>query len=366
MARQQPVAGVGKRPPGSNAARDLENGHELDERRVTLAAIAEETGISVPTVSKVVNRRSDVSAATRARVEEALDAAGYQPRRRGSAGRNGYSQVIELVMRGLGSPWASVILDAVEQVAHEMGHGIVVTAAHGRNRPSKAWLDAVIERRSNGAVLVVSDLTDGQVQSLDGLRIPYVFLDPLGTPPPDAPVVGATNWAGGLAATEHLLDLGHDRVAVISGPGHVLCSRARVDGYRAALHTRQMRPPGQFVRFAEFDQAAGLEEATRLLTMREPPTAIFCASDMIAIGAYEAAHRLGLQVPEALSIVGFDDLPLAAWMQPNLTTVRQPLTEMASLATRMLFSLIEGQTLDALQVEVATRLVVRNSTAAHA
>jgi LacI family transcriptional regulator len=331
-------------------------------RGVTLAAIAEETGISVPTVSKVLNGRSDVSPSTRARVEEALATAGYQPRRRSPGTR--HDQVIELVMRGLDSPWASVIVDAVEQVAHEMGHGMVVTAAHGRNRPSKAWLDAVIERRSNGAVLVVSDLTYGQVQSLDGLGIPYVFLDPLGTPPPDAPVVGATNWSGGLAATEHLLDLGHERVAVISGPSHVLCSRARVDGFRAAVHTHQLRMPRQFVRFAEFDQAAGLEEATSLLTLREPPTAIFCASDMIALGAYEAAHRLGLRVPEDLSIVGFDDLPLAAWMQPNLTTVRQPLNEMASLATRMLFRLIDGGAPDALQVEVATRLIVRNSTAA--
>ena len=360
MPRGDAETGYGTRQPGAK----VKSAGAVEDGRVTLATIAKETGISVPTVSKVLNGRSDVSPATRARVEQALAANGYQPRRRGTGNRNGRAQVIELVMRGLDSPWASVIVDAVEQVAHELGHGLVVTAAHGRNRPSKAWLDAVIERRSNGAVLVVSDLTYGQVQSLDGLGIPYVFLDPLGTPPSDAPVVGATNWAGGLSATEHLLDLGHERVAVISGPGHVLCSRARVDGYRAALHTRQMRPPRQYVRFAEFDQTAGLEEATSLLTMREPPTALFCASDMIALGAYEAAHRLGLRVPQDFSIVGFDDLPLAAWMQPNLTTVRQPLTEMASLATRMLFRLIEGGTPDALQVEVATRLVVRNSTAA--
>jgi LacI family transcriptional regulator len=335
--------------------------------KVTLAAIAEQTGTSVPTVSKVINGRHDVSAATRERIEEALASTGYQPRRRGGGGgRSNRGQVIELVMRGLDSPWASVILDAVEQVSHERGRGMVVTAAHGRNRPPKAWLDAVVERRSNGAVLVVSELTHGQLQALDGLGIPYVFLDPLGTPPPEAPLVGATNWAGGLAATEHLLGLGHERIATISGPGHVLCSRARVDGYRAALQTRELRPPRPFVRFAEFDQGAGLEEATTLLSMRQPPTAMFCASDMIALGAYEAAHRLGLRVPEDVSIVGFDDLPLAAWMQPNLTTVRQPLAEMATLATRMLFQLIDGGTLDARQVEVATRLVVRNSTASPA
>jgi LacI family transcriptional regulator len=331
-----------------------------DGAPVTLAEIAEQTGTSVPTVSKVINGRRDVSAATRERVERALQSSGYQARRRGS---RAHGRTLELVMRGLDSPWSSVIVDAVEHVAHEMGRGLVVTAAHGRNRPSKAWLDAMIDRRSDGAVLVVSDLTTGQLQSLEQLSIPFVFLDPLGPPPPDAPVVGATNWAGGLAATEHLLELGHERIAVISGPGHLLCSRARVDGFRAALSARNLRPPRSHVRFAEFDQAAGLAEATALLGGNAPPSAIFCASDMIALGAYEAAHRLGLRVPEEVSIVGFDDLPLAAWVQPNLTTVRQPLAEMATLATRMVGQLIDGTRPDALQVEVATRLIVRDSTA---
>lgn len=356
MAQSESETHDGGGPPaGSDARRG-------DGRRVTLAEVAARTGTSVPTVSKVLHSRPDVSAATRARIEQALAEAGYQPRRRAPGRRPARGRVIELVMRGIDSPWASVILDAVEQVAHELGRGIVVTAAHGRNRPPRAWLDAVIERHSDGAVLVVSDLTPGQLHSLDGLGIPYVFLDPLCEPPPDAPLVGATNWAGGLAATEHLLELGHERIALISGPAHVLCSRARADGFRAALNTRGIRPPRAFVRFAEFDQVAGLEEATALLELRQRPSAIFCASDMVALGAYEAAHRLGLRVPEDVSIVGFDDLPLAAWMQPNLTTVRQPLAEMASLATRMLFSLIEGRTPDALQVEVATRLVVRHST----
>lgn len=357
MARSNHGNGHGNGRSGPSAGVDGSRGGD----RVTLAEVSARTGISVPTISKVLHQRPDVSAQTRARVEEALTAAGYRPRRRGLGTRRG--RVIELVMRGIDSPWASVVLNAVEQVAHEMGRGVVITAAHGRDRPPRAWLDAVIERESDGAVLVVADLTPGQVHSLDALGIPYVFLDPLCPPPVEAPLVGATNWAGGLAATEHLLDLGHQRIAVISGPPHVLCSRARVDGFRAALHGREMRAPRPFVLYGEFDQEAGLARATTLLEMRQPPTAIFCASDMIALGAYEAAHRLGLRVPEDVSIVGFDDLPLAAWMQPNLTTVRQPLAEMASLATRMLFTLIEGRSPDALQVEVATRLVVRNSTA---
>jgi LacI family transcriptional regulator len=329
--------------------------------RVTLAEVALEAGVSVPTVSKVLNGKPDVSAATRKRVEELLSDAGYRPRRRqASAGR---SRIIELVLRGLDSPWSTLIIEGVDEVAHQMGRGVVVTAVHGKHRPPRAWLDAVIERRSDGAVLVVSDLGPAQHRSLEGLGIPSVYLDPLGQPPTDAPSVGATNWAGGLAAAEHLLGLGHERIAVISGPPHLACSRARVDGYRAAMHARGISVPQHYVRFAEFHQSAGLHQASMLLELRQRPTAIFCASDMVALGAYEAAHRQGLRVPDDVSIVGFDDIPLAAWVQPNLTTVRQPLLEMASLATRMLFRLIDGEALDATQVEVATRLVVRNSTA---
>src|SRR6185436_8566985 len=124
------------------------------------------------------------------------------------------------------------ILTGVEEAAHRLGTGVVVSAVRGlqRKRPDRRWLESIAERRSDGVLLILSDLAPDQKQLLDELRIPMVILDPAGTPAAAVPSVGATNWAGGLSATEHLLELGHRRIAVIGGPGDVLCSRARVDG----------------------------------------------------------------------------------------------------------------------------------------
>ena len=159
-----------------------------------------------------------------------------------------------------------------------------------------------------------------------------MVIDPAGDPGQDVPAVGATNWQGGLAATRHLLELGHRRIGVISGPARMMCSRARVDGYRAALETAGLavRPgPGRARATSTTRPAtrAGLE----LLRLPDRPTAIFAGNDLQALGLYEAARELGLRIPEDLSVVGFDDLPLARWVGPPLTTVRQPLTEMAEV-----------------------------------
>jgi DNA-binding LacI/PurR family transcriptional regulator len=135
---------------------------------------------------------------------------------------------------------------------------------------------------------------------------------------------------------EHLISLGHTRVAVIGGPTDVLCSRARVDGYRAAMGAAGLPVPNGYVRYGDFMSVTGYQETMALLDLPEPPTAIFVCSDQMALGAYEALYERGMRVPDDMSIVGFDDLDEARWAIPPLTTVRQPLTEMAGVATRML------------------------------
>ena len=142
---------------------------------------------------------------------------------------------------------------------------------------------------------------------------------------PAVPSVGATNWAGGVAATEHLIGLGHQRIAVIGGPTDVLCSRARVDGYRAAMNAAGLKMPAGYVRTGDFLSPTGYRETLVLLSQPKPPTAIFVCADQMALGAYEALYERGLRVPDDVSIVGFDDLEEARWGIPPLTTVRQPL-----------------------------------------
>jgi len=330
--------------------------------RATLSEIAAAAGVSVPTVSKVVNGRPDVAPVTRERVKAVLRQHSYRPRRAQSDRRVG---LVDLVFVDLGSPWAMEILSGVEEVAHRAGTGVVVSAVHGRNRtrPDRSWLENLSARRSDGVLLVLSQLSAGQQALLDELGIPVVIVDPAGQPAPGVPSVGAANWAGGLSATEHLIGLGHERIAVVGGPADVLCSRARVDGYRAAMAAAGLKVRAGYVRSGNFTSPAGYAETIALLALPQPPTAIFVCSDQMALGSYEALYERGLRTPDDISIVGFDDLDEARWAVPPLTTVRQPLTEMAGLATRMLFQLINGDELETPRVELATPLVVRSSTA---
>jgi LacI family transcriptional regulator, xylobiose transport system transcriptional regulator len=327
----------------------------VSSKRVTIAHIADAAGVSVPTVSKVVNGRDDVAPGTRARVEALLEEHGYR-----RPARDARAHLLDVVFNELESPWAMEIIKGVEEVARENGLGVVLSAQEGPGALGRTWIDGVAARRSAGLILVVSELTPQQIARLNARSIPFVVVDPAGEPAPGVPAVGATNWNGGLTATRHLLELGHTRIGMIGGPPGMLCSRARVDGYRAALETAGLTVDPELIRWGTFHLEAGYEHGQALLQLPEPPTAIFAGSDLQAFGVYEAARVLGVEIPRQLSVIGFDDLPMARWVGPPLTTVRQPLTEMAATAAR----LVLGQGEDR-RVELATTLVLRQSTAEH-
>jgi LacI family transcriptional regulator len=331
-----------------------------DGRRITITDIAREAGVSVPTVSRVVNGRSDVAPRTRERVEELLRRHGYrrQPSRRRTTAR-----LIDLVFNDLDSPWAVEIIRGVEDVAHAAGTGTVISAIHRRSGPTRQWLQNVRERATDGVILVLTDLAQPVHAELRQLGVPVVVVDPVGASDLDAPTIGATNWAGGMRATEHLLSLGHRRIGFIEGPPRLLCSRARLDGYRAALEVAGVALDGALVREGDFYHESGFAGGAALLDLPDPPTAIFASSDQMAFGVYEAVRRRGLRVPDDVSVVGFDDLPEVRWSSPPLTTVRQPLAEMGVLAARTVLRLAEGEGTESASVELATELVVRESTA---
>ncbi|PKV82956.1 LacI family DNA-binding transcriptional regulator [Streptomyces sp. TLI_146] len=324
----------------------------------TLAEIAREAGVSAPTVSKVLNGRSDVAPATRERVEELLRRHGYR-RRRGTQA----SPLLELVFHELESAWAMEVIRGVENVARDEGLSIVLSESSGRLTPGQSWVDGVLARRPTGVLLVLSGLNRSQQEQLAGRDIPFVVMDPAGDPGQEVPAVGTTNWDGGLAATRHLLHLGHRRIGLIGGPAGMMCGRARADGYRAALDMAGIAYDPELVREGDFHHEAGRRFGLELLGMPDRPTAVFAGNDLQALGLYEAARERGLRIPEDLSVVGFDDLPLARWVGPPLTTVRQPLTEMAEVAARMVIDLAHGTRPGTLRVDLATSLVERSSTA---
>ncbi|WP_232248194.1 LacI family DNA-binding transcriptional regulator [Streptacidiphilus rugosus] len=328
----------------------------------TLAEIAREAGVSAPTVSKVLNGRADVAPATRERVEELLRVHGYRRRRSATQA----APLLELVFHELESAWAMEVIRGVENVVREEGLSVVLSESSGRLSLGQSWVDGVLARRPTGVVLVLSGLDRALQEQLTSRDIPFVVMDPAGDPGQEVPAVGATNWHGGLAATRHLLELGHRRIGVIGGPTGMMCSRARIDGYRAALETAGVAFDPGLVRDGDFHHEAGYAAGLDLLRLADRPTAVFTGNDLQALGLYEAARELGLRIPEDLSVVGFDDLPLARWVGPPLTTVRQPLTEMAEVATRMVLDLARGVQPSTVRVELATSLVERSSTAAPA
>jgi LacI family xylobiose transport system transcriptional regulator len=322
-----------------------------------LEAIAREASVSLSTVSKVLNGRPGVSAATRRRVEELLHDSGYA--RRGVDAERG--ETVELVIEDLASEWSVAVIRGVERVSRENGLALTLSTIGDYHAVGEELITGVLRRKPVAIVLQFSNLTADHRRQLRTRNIPFVVVDPAGDPPPDVPAIGATNWAGGVAATRHLLALGHTRIAAIGGPADLLCSRARLAGYQSALQEAGVRVPGQ-ARAAGFSREDGEREGRRLLSGPDRPTAIVCGNDMQALGVCDAAFALGLDVPRDLSVVGFDDAPSASWARPPLTTVRQPLQEMAEEATRLALRLRAGDVENS-RLELATTLVQRGSTA---
>ncbi|MHA7279486.1 LacI family DNA-binding transcriptional regulator [Arthrobacter sp. MDT2-2] len=330
---------------------------------VTISAIASAAGVSIPTVSRVLNGRSDVAPATRERVEVLLREYGY--RRRGTA-QAGPSGLVDLVFNDLDSPWAVEIIRGVEESLNSEGLSVVVSAIHRRGGAdsTRKWLDTLGARTSDGAILVTTDLDSFLHAELQRLNLPVVVVDPAGVPDLEVPTIGATNWTGAVTATEHLIQQNHRRIGFVAGRPGLWCSRARLDGYRAGLDAAGIEYDPSLVLGGDFDYASGFAAGRDLLSRADRPTAIFAASDQMALGVYEAARQQGLRVPDDVSVIGFDDLPEAGWASPPLTTVRQPLSEMGTLAARTLVRLIRGEPVESPRIELSTRLVTRASVRA--
>jgi DNA-binding LacI/PurR family transcriptional regulator len=328
-------------------------------RPLTIARLAELAGVSTATVSKVVNGRAEVAPETRAAIESLISRHGYRRQKR----RVAPSALIELVFHALEGDYPIEIVKGVDQVARRHHLAVVLTELQHRHTPGEGWMEGVLSRRPTGVIAVFSGPSEEQRAQLDARDIPLVLLDPSGDPGHRLPSVGASNWSGGLSATRHLLELGHRRIAAITGPGYALSSRARLDGYRAALDGAGVPIDPELIGEGDFLAQGGLAQTRRLLRLPGRPTAIFAGNDEQAMGAYQAAYDLGLRIPDDLSVIGFDDLPAMRRAIPPLTTIRQPLTEMAAAAATMLLTLARGEPLRQSRLELGTELVVRASTA---
>lgn len=324
-----------------------------------LADIARETGFSLATVSKVLNDRPGVSPATAKVIRRQLHRAGYRKRVSDESRRE---RNVEIVFQTFDSMWSLEVLQGALDYTSSHGLSVTVTESGDRQHPDSSWVGGLAERKPLGVVLIFSDLTKTERDTLHLLNIPYVIFDPSGDPTRDSHSISADNWTGGVIATRHLLSLGHTQIGIITGPHEMMASTARLDGFSAAMKSHGLNVDPDWVAEGDFTMRGGYRQAIRLL--RDPhhrPTAIFAGSDLQAMGVYEAARQLRLRIPDDLSVVGFDNIQTSAFMNPPLTTVEQPIRRMGSMAVNMLFTAIENTELHQ-QVIMPTTLVPRMST----
>ncbi|MGX4655226.1 LacI family DNA-binding transcriptional regulator [Micromonospora sp. SCSIO 07396] len=340
----------------------IEKGPEQHLRRprrgdLPIAAIAELAGVSPPTVSKVLNGRRDVGEQTRQRVEALLRDHGY--RRRDTTGT---ALCIEVVFHQMLSSIAMEILLGVQGVTSASGYTVGFTDVGERLRAGQPWAAPLLLRQPAAVITMFSLFTAEDGEQFAAAGTPLVAVDPIGSLIP-TPAVGSNNWSGAVAATQHLLDLGHRRIGVLTGPVRDLHARARLDGFRAALDNAGVPFDATLERHGMFTVEDGRDLGAELLARPDPPTAVVCGNDLQAMGVYAAAREAGLRIPDDLSVVGFDDVEPAAWLAPPLTTVRQPFAEIGATAARLALAIIDGRSLSQERYEVGTTLVARGSTA---
>jgi LacI family transcriptional regulator len=332
-------------------------------QRATIRDIAGAAGVSIATVSRVLNDRPDVAPETRESVLRVVREQGFSTNRNARALSAGRTGLIGVTLPLVHVEYFSRILWGASEALYEHDMRIVLCPTMHEHDREVTLLDRLLQGTTDGALLLLTKESKDALKALERQGYPFVVLDPRHPVDEGTPVVSAAHWAGAKAATEHLLALGHRRIGAITGPHGWVASVDRLDGYQAALAAAGVLPAPNLIAKGNFTSESGYSGAATLLGLAEPPTAIFAFNDEMAVGAMRFAQERGLRLPQDLSIVGFDDVEKANIVTPALTTVRQPLAEMGRMAVSLLTRLLERQRIEALRVELGTKLVVRDSTA---
>jgi LacI family transcriptional regulator len=329
--------------------------------RVTIAQVAEEAGVSAMTVSNVLNSRPGASEETRRRVLSAAERLGYQPNvsaRNLKAGRTGLVGMMTLDLTG------QYGLEIVRGIADELASDereMLISATYQDAVRERERVEFLARGLVDGVLMVAPVLEDDTMELLRRKHLPCVVIDPRRLDLP-LPRVTVDNYGGMRQATQHLLDLGHTRIAYLRGIADLESSAVRYQGFHDALRLAGVAVDESMVAESDFTYTQSFRIASALIAEHRP-TALVAGGDLIALGAVDAARACGLRMPDEFSVVGFDDLPQAAQMFPALTTVRQPLHDMGKLAARMLLSLIDGRPLLMQNMQMPTELIVRGTTA---
>jgi LacI family transcriptional regulator len=330
--------------------------------RTTIRDVAAHVGVSVATVSRVLNGRPDVSPRTREAILEYIREQGYSSNRNARSLAGGRTGLIGLAVPFVDSYFGLIVAGAAEALA-ERDSRLVLCLTEQQHDREVTLLDRLMHGTTDGGLILLPSETASELRGLQQRGYPFVVIDPMMPLDDDLPVVATAHWQGARMATEHLIELGHRRIAVITGRPGWVASIDRLAGYRSAMATAGLPLDPDLVATGDWYIEAGITGAHALLRLPNRPTAIFAFNDNMAIGVMQVARELGLRIPEDLSVVGFDDIEMSAFLNPPLTTVRQPLREMGRVACGLLARIIEGQKVETTGIELANRLIVRSSTA---
>ncbi|WP_169946357.1 LacI family DNA-binding transcriptional regulator [Microbispora sp. H11081] len=333
--------------------------------RATLADVARVAGVSPTTASKVLNGRSDVGRSTRERVLSVMAELGYKPtavRHERARGR-----ALVTMLDFVESRYAGTVLQGILMAATSAQAELVLRLPPGEpisttRTAARAWVDEQKESGVAGLVALAVAVPDAVLLAAEDLGMPVVTIDPIDTTESRVVSIGSTNWAGGRSATEHVIRLGHRRIAWIGGPPGSAPSAERFHGYQAALDSAGIAQDRALIRNEAFSVEAGLRHGRDVLALGERPTAIVAGNDEIAVGVLAAAKEAGVAVPGELSVTGFDDTPQTEWTTPRLTSVRQPLVGMGRMAVETVLAMADGVQPASRHLQLATTLSVRDST----
>lgn len=327
----------------------------------TMRDVAEHAGVSVQTVSYVVNGTGNISDETRHRVLRSIEELNYRRNPIARSMRTQQTRMIALIILDISNPVLSLIASTIESVAYAQDyHVLLYNTAHNSAR-EHAYLQEIGNRRADG-VIIVNTINRENMTLLTADGVPTVLIDSPILPSP-VPVVSVDNSAGAYRATQHLIELGHRRIAHIAGSRDLGIARERQQAYdKAVTDSGLTYRRVVYAHSIQWGYESGYAAMRELLADEERPSAIFAASDALAIGAYRALAEAGLSVPDDMSVVGFDNIEASAFTSPPLTTVHQPFSELGRQAFSLLLSMLDGNQRKPANVQLPAALILREST----
>jgi LacI family transcriptional regulator len=328
----------------------------------TMKQVAERAGVSTSTVSHVINNTRVVSEDVRERVLALIAEMRYIPSAVARSLKNDKTQTIGMMIPNNSNPYFAELIQGIEDASFKLGYNIILCNAYDDAEKQAAYLRVLMEKRIDGLILVASGADESLGHLLATQNTPMVLVD-REVEGVEADFIESDHEQGGYIATKYLLDLGHREIACVSGPIDLLPSRDRVVGYMRALKEAGLKFRLDYLVRSDFTSEGGFNAFRQLLALEHRPTAIFASNDLMAIGGICAASEAKVRVPEELSVMGYDDIALASFSTPRLTTVAQPKYEIGEQTARMLVERIQGAALPPRREKLQTELVVRQSTA---